>query len=176
MDYLRDYTMYAAIFGMFSFSWFGWAQENPRASWRKYIGIASGIALLVCLAGIYLSITNWDAPSALSNQSSFRNYLISVYTEIILAGAGAFVFIKTKRSKYVSPWIAFIVGIHFISLKHVFNDSSLYVLAALLVAVAISTLIISPKLKVAHSAITGIGSGTVLFCFALLGLIRYFLV
>ncbi|WP_282936879.1 hypothetical protein [Paenibacillus sp. RC67] len=173
MEYIRDYTMYASIFGMFSFCWFGWAQENPKASWRKYIGIASGAALLICLIGVYLSVKNWNAPSALSDTTSFNNYLISVYVEFFLAGAGAFVLIKLKRSKYVSPWIAFIVGIHFIGLKSVFDDPSLYILAILLVAVSIIALFISPRLHVAISAITGIGAGTVLFCFAILGLIRY---
>ncbi|MEK5438587.1 MULTISPECIES: hypothetical protein [Paenibacillus] len=173
MDYVRDYAMYASIFGMFSFSWFGWAQENPRSSWRKYIGIASGVSLLVCLIGVYLSVTNWDAPSVLNDKTSFDNYLISVYIELLLAGAGASILMKCKYNDYVAPWIAFIVGIHFIDLKSVFNDFSLYLLAALLVAISIVSLFISKKLKVANSAITGIGAGTVLLAFALLGLIRY---
>jgi hypothetical protein len=174
MDYIRDYTMYAAIFGMFSFSWFGWAQEKPRASWRIYIGIASGIALLVCLLGVYLSINNWNEPSALSDNTSFMIYLITVFIEFFVAGVGAFFLIRKQKKELVAPWIAFIVGIHFISLASVFEDPSLYVLAALLVAVSIIAVIVAPKLQVASSAITGIGSGTVLFCFAILGLIRYF--
>ncbi|GGD79286.1 hypothetical protein [Paenibacillus nasutitermitis] len=174
MDYIRDYTMYAAIFGMFSFSWFGWAQEKPKASWRIYIGIASGIALLVCLLGVYLSINNWNEPSALSDKTSFTAYLITVFIEFFVAGTGAFLFIRKKQKEYVAPWIAFIVGIHFISLVSVFDDPGLYVLAALLVAVSILAVIVAPKLRVATSAITGIGSGTVLFGFAVLGLIRYF--
>lgn len=175
MDFVRDYAMYASIFGMFSFSWFGWAQENPKSSWRKYIGIASGVSLLVCLIGVYLSVTNWDAPSVLNDKNSFDNYLISVYIELFLAGAGASILLKCKYNDYVAPWIAFIVGIHFISLKSVFNDFSLYLLAALLVAVSIASLFISKKLNVANSAITGMGAGTILFAFALLGLIRYLL-
>ncbi|MEK5396247.1 hypothetical protein [Paenibacillus sp. FSL K6-2859] len=175
MDYVRDYAMYASIFGMFSFSWFGWAQENPRSSWRKYIGIASGVSLLICLIGVYLSVTNWDAPSVLNDKTSFDNYLTSVYVELFLAGAGASILMKCKYNDYVAPWISFIVGIHFIGLKSVFNDFSLYLLAALLVAISIVSLFISKKLKVANSAITGIGAGTVLFAFALLGLIRYLL-
>ncbi|WP_314586709.1 hypothetical protein [Paenibacillus terrigena] len=174
MDYVRDYVMYAAIFGMFSFSWFGWAQERPQASWRIYIGIASGIALLVCLFGVYLSVTHWYAPSALNDKTAFGNYLISVYVEFFLAAVGAVALIRWKRKDYVAPWIAFIVGIHFIGLKSVFDDPSLYVLAALLVIVSVVSVFLAPKLKVANSAITGIGSGTVLFAFAVLGLIRYF--
>ncbi len=173
MEYVRDYTMYASIFGMFSFVWFGWAQEKPKASWRIYIGLASAAALLVCLVGVYLSVKNWDAPSALSDGTAFRNYLFTVYIELFLAGAGAFVFYKLNRQNVVAPWIAFIVGIHFIGLQSVFDDPSLYLLAALLVAVSILSIFISPKLQVANSAIAGIGAGTVLFCFAVLGLIRY---
>ncbi|GAB6926550.1 hypothetical protein JCM10914A_05330 [Paenibacillus sp. JCM 10914] len=175
MEYIRDYAMYAAIFGMFSMSWFGWAQERPRDPWRKYLGIASGFALLVCLLGVYFSMMNWDAPTALSDQTNFSNYLISVYVEFILAGVGAFVLIRKKRKDYVAPWIAFIVGIHFIGLAGVFEDPSLYVLAALLVTVSVISLFVAPKLQVANSAITGIGSGTVLFAFAVLGLLRFLL-
>ncbi|MGG4034047.1 hypothetical protein ABEV74_10130 [Paenibacillus cisolokensis] len=173
MEYVRDYTMYAAIFGMFSFVWFGWAQEKPRASWRICIGLASAAALLVCLAGVYLSVKNWDAPSALSEGTAFRQYLITVYIEFILAGIGAFVLYKLKRQNVVAPWIAFIVGIHFIGLTNVFDDPGLYLLAALLVAISILSLWIAPKLQVANSAIVGIGAGTVLFVYAVLGLIRY---
>lgn len=35
-EYVRDYAMYASVFGMFSFIWFGWAQESPKPSWRLY--------------------------------------------------------------------------------------------------------------------------------------------
>jgi uncharacterized membrane protein len=173
MDYIRDYTMYAAVFGWFSVCWFGWSQERPRDSWRKYIGIATGIALLVCLLGVYLSINNWDEASALTDNNSFKTYLITVYIEFAVAGAGAYFFIRRKAKEYVAPWIAFVVGIHFIGLVRVFDDPSLYVLAVLLVAVSVIAVITAPKLKVASSAITGIGSGTVLFGFAVLGLVRY---
>lgn len=173
MDYVRDYTMYAAIFGMFSFSWFGWAQERPKANWRIYIGIASVLSLLVCLLGVYLSIKNWNEPSVLSDDTSFTIYLITVYIEFIVAGVGAFLLIRKKAKEYIAPWIAFIVGIHFIGLVSVFEDPSLYVLAGLLIAVSVLAVFVAPKLQVASSAITGIGSGTVLFAFAILGLIRY---
>jgi len=173
VDYIRDYTMYTAIFGMFSFCWFGWAQERPRASWRLWIGLASGVALLVCLAGVYLSVRNWEAASALSESTAHQTYLITVYVEFLLAGIGAFFLIRRKRSDYVAPWIALVVGIHFIGLVGVFDDPALYVLAALMTAVALLSVRIARRLDVASSAITGIGSGTILFGFALLGLARY---
>jgi heme/copper-type cytochrome/quinol oxidase subunit 4 len=173
VEYVRDYAMYASVFGLFSFIWFGWAQENPRSSWRLYLGLASGIALIICLIGVYLSVKNWEEPSALAESSAFRNYLISFYAEFVLGGAGAFVLIRKKLKAYVAPWIVFIVGIHFISLKSVFDDPSLWLLAALMVAVSIIAVRVAPKLQVANSAITGIGAGTVLFGYAILGLIRF---
>ncbi|MFE6169696.1 hypothetical protein ACFVP8_17760 [Viridibacillus arvi] len=167
--------MYMAIFGVFASSWFGWAQEKPRENWRKYLGIASVFSILVGLVGIYLSVTNWHRPSALSEAGTFRNYLIFVYVEFFVAGIGAFLLIKKKRKDYVAPWVAFIVGIHFIWLKSIFQDSSLYLLATLLVAVSIISVFLSKKLNVTNSAITGIGAGIVLFCFAILGFIRFIL-
>ncbi|WP_308635835.1 hypothetical protein [Paenibacillus silvisoli] len=173
MALVRDFVMYAAVFGLFSFVWFGWAQEKPRSSWRWAIGLATGCALLVCLLGVYLSVTHWDSPSALDRDGAYRNYLITFYAEVVLAGAGSFVLTRMKRKGYIAPWIAFVVGIHFISLVSVFDDPSLWILAALMVAVSIAAVYVSPKLQVAYSAITGIGAGIVLFGFALLGLFRY---
>lgn len=174
-EYIRDYAMYTAIFGMFSFVWFGWAQENPRKKWRKYIGVASGIALFVCLIGVYLSVTHWDAATALSEKETFTNYLIVFYTEIFISGLAAFLLIRNKKRDYVAPWIAFIVGTHFFWLVDIFKDPSLYILAVLIIAVTIISPWLSKRLGVANSAITGIGSGTALFCFAILGLVRYLL-
>ncbi len=176
LEYLRDYTMYAAIFGMFSFVWFGWAQENPRKHWRKYIGIASGIALLVCLLGVYLSVTHWNAATALSVMGSLTTYIIVFYAQLIIGGLGAFFLIRMKKKDYVAPWIAFIVGAHFFWLVNVFKDPSLYILAVLMIVIAVLSPWLSKKMSVANSAVTGIGSGTALFCFAVLGLIRYLLV
>ncbi|ALX48296.1 hypothetical protein [Lentibacillus amyloliquefaciens] len=167
--------MYTAIFGMFSFVWFGWAQENPRKNWRMYIGVASGTALLVCLIGVYLSVTHWDAATTLSEMDSLITYIIVFYAELIIGGLGAFLLIQKKKRDYVAPWIAFIVGAHFFWLVNVFKDPSLYILAVLMIVIAIISPWLSQKMGVANSAITGIGSGMSLFCFAILGLIRYLL-
>lgn len=175
MEYIRDYAMYTAIFGFFSFSWFGWAQENPRKSWRLYIGIASGAALLLSLFGIYLSVTHWNSATALDESGAFTGYLIFVFIEFFLAGVGAVMLTKMKRKEYIAPWIAFIVGVHFIWLKDIFQDAGLYLLAALLVGVSIGSIFIAKKLNVTISAITGIGSGIVLFGFAVYGLVRFIL-
>lgn len=174
MDYIRDYAMYAAIFGWFSFCWFGWAQENPRQSWRAYLGIGSGLGMIICLLGVYLSVTNWSAATALSEAGAFRSYLIFFYIEFALAGIGALILIRMKRARYIAPWVALVVGVHFIWLKDVFQDAALYVLAALLIVISLVSLPWARRLGVANSAVTGALSGITLLAFAVLGLIRFF--
>lgn len=148
-----------------------------KAGVRRVATLWSGekgtIEQAVDMLGIYLSVTNWQSPSALSHTNAYRQYLIFFYGEFIVAGAGAFILIKKKWSRFTAPWVAFVVGVHFFGLKPIFEDSSLYILAVLLIAVSIIALLVSPKLKVAYSAITGIGAGTVLFAYSILGLIRY---
>lgn len=175
IEYIRDYTMYAAIFGIMSFVWFGWAQEAPRKSWRAYIGMASGITLILGLAGVYLSVTNWDAASALRDGSSFTTYIIVFWLEIVIGIIGVIVLFRKKKQEYAAPWIALIVGIHFIFLAEVFNDAALYMLAVLMVAAALISPWMARRLEVAYSAVTGISSGVLLFTFAMLGLVRFLL-
>lgn len=91
MHFVRDYSMMVAIFGFFSMVWYGWSQENPPKSWRKFIGFLTGIALLVCLSGIYLSIKNWEAGTALAAGHSLNNYYVFVILEFVIAGLGVFI-------------------------------------------------------------------------------------
>jgi len=56
---------------------------------------------------------------------------------------------------------------------NVFKDLSLYILAVIMRVIAILSPWPAPKKSVANSVITGIVSGMSLFCFAILGLIRY---
>ncbi len=175
IEYIRDFTMYMAIFGIMSFVWFGWAQEAPRKHWRAYIGIASAIALILGLAGVYLSISNWDAESALRNTDALTTYIIVFWLEMIVAVIGVIVMFRMKKREYAAPWIALIVGVHFIFLQQVFNDTALYLLAALMVAAALISPWMARKLDVAYSAVTGISCGVLLFILAVLGLIRFLL-
>ncbi len=64
---LRDYLMSAAIFSLFSFVWFGWAQETLAQKWRWPVAIASGIAFLIACYSGYLSYHHWHQASALTN-------------------------------------------------------------------------------------------------------------
>lgn len=173
MAYPRDYLMYAAIFGFFSFCWFGWAQEAPKEGWRWGLGIGSAVGLTLGIAGGILSYLHWQDASALSNKGDFRWYLVFFILEVVLAVVGAILLLAIQKSSWVSTWISFIVAIHFIGLAFVFNDKSLFLLAGLMLIVTISSVPLSANLKIAPSAILGIGNGTCLLLFSLLGLIRF---
>lgn len=175
MTYLRDYAVYIAIFGIFSFSWFGWAQANPKKQWRKYIGFASGFSLIVGGLGIYLSIANWNEPSALNNRESFGWYLVIVGLEVLIAIIGAIILSKKGLIDFISPFICFIIAIHFFPLAVIFQDLSLHILGFLLVPIPLLAVRHYKRNSYGATALTGIGSGTVLLIFALFNIIRFFI-
>lgn len=172
MRYIQDYSTMIAFFGFFSMAWFGWSQENPPRNWRKYIGILTGIALVIFLGGIYLSYSNWGAGSALDDATSMNYYFVFLVLEFVIAAIGAFILYRKDRSKYVSPWVCFIVGVHFFGLRYVFDDFSQHILGLLLVIVAVTAIYISRNSKLAMSAITGVSAGTILMIFALFNAFR----
>lgn len=175
MIYLRDFAVYSAIFGVFSFSWFGWAQANPKQQWRKYIGFASGISLLIGGLGIYLSIANWGEASALNNRESFGWYLAIVGGEVLIAVIGAIILSKKDLTDFISPFICLIIAIHFFPLAIIFQDISLHLLGFLLVFIPLLAVRFRKKGLYGATALTGIGAGSFLLSFAVFNIIRFFI-
>lgn len=174
MNYIRDYAMMVAIFGFASMAWFGWSQENPPESWRKFIGAGTGGALLLCLWGVYLSIKNWGEATALANDQSFVYYYVFVILEFAVAGVGAFILFQNAKGYYTAPWVCFIVGVHFFGLRFVFDDFSLNILGLLLVLVSGLSLYVSKNTKLINSTVTGVLSGIIFLGFTIFNLFRFF--
>lgn len=174
-EYIRDYAMAVAIYGMFSVVWFGWAQENPPKAWRKYIGIVSGLGVIICAAGIYLSINNWETSSVLDEPGAMNYYLIFVLIEFLIGAIGSILLFRYKKGHLTAPWIAFIIGVHFFGLRYVFDDFSMHILGVLITALSLMSLKISKRLEVSNSAVTGIGAGGVLLAFSLFNLVRFWI-
>lgn len=173
-DNSRDLVMYAAIFGVFAFAWYGWAQENPLKKMRVWLGLGAVISLVIASIGWYLAYVNWEAPSALNTEGAYELFGVIVATEITLALAGSLVLIKRKRSEYVSSWVAFIVAIHFIPLAIIFKDWTLNILAALLI-IGIVAIQKMPTAKLKRNTLTCIFTASVLLIFAIRGLLEYFI-
>lgn len=172
--FIRDYAMYAAIFGMFAFAWFGWAQENPPQKLRLLLGSGSLISAIVAGAGAYLAFKNWGAASALQNGDMRLLFNIVFIIEFLSALIGALVLMKKKHAGQVASWIAFVVGVHFIPLALVFNDVWLAVLAAAIVAAVIATPYLAPRFKLQPNTLVCILTGKILFIFAIRGLFLFF--
>src|SRR5699024_551753 len=134
----------------------------------------TGIALLLCLLGVYLSIKNWGEATALANEQSFVYYYVFVILEFAVAGVGAFILFQNTKGHYIAPWVCFIVGVHFFGLRYVFDDFSLNVLGFLLVLLSGVSLDVSKDTKFYNSTITGVISGTLFLSFALFNLFRFF--
>ncbi|MFD1318359.1 hypothetical protein [Loigolactobacillus zhaoyuanensis] len=169
---LRDYLMSAAIFSLFSFIWFGWAQETLTGKWRLPVAIISVLAALTAGYCGYLSYRYWHSATMLMTQSNYRWYLIFVVIEFILAGGGALLLYKRQRSANIAPWISLVIGSHFIVLEFIFRDPSLYILAGLMISISLYTLLHRMPAK---SVLVGVSNGVILLSFAIYNLSRFWL-
>lgn len=171
MEYLRDDAMTALIFGFFASMWFGWAQEKPPPSWRRWLAPAAILSLVVGAAGGYLAWKHWGDGSALSEPGAMRRYGITVGIEFTLAGVGAAILGVRKRQDLIAPWICLVVGVHFVPLAPILQNPMLYVLAALMSVVALAAVPLARRRDLAPSALTGVGAGASLLLFAILSLL-----
>jgi len=163
---VRDVAMTAAVLGFFSAAWFGWAQDRPPASWKVRLVVGSVAGMALAVAGGLLAWRNWDTGSVLGDDASMRTYLIIVGIEFGVAALGVLVLFATRRAEFMPPWICLVVGVHFVPMAPVLENAALYVLGALLTAVALAAIPLARRRDVAVSASTGAGAGTVLVLFA----------
>ncbi len=172
--FLRDFAMYAAIFGVFSFVWFGWAQENPPAKWRAWLGIGSALGLVAGAYGGFLASQNWNAGSALKAEAGLYGlYLVVVAAEILLSLVGALYLQKRGKKELVAPWIALVVGVHFAPLAIVFKDAWMYLLAGLVAAGVFAAYAISKRTKLPANTLACVFTGVILLVFAVRGLVLF---
>ncbi|KRL04456.1 hypothetical protein FD46_GL001586 [Liquorilactobacillus oeni DSM 19972] len=165
--------MYAAIFGWFSFVWFGWAQEAPPSEWRIWLGIGAAVALITGIAGAILSFYHWHSKTALAAIANFNWYLIIFAAEVILILAGSLLLLWLHKEEQVAPFISLLVALHFVGLKFVFQDELLFLLAGLMLIVTFAAYPLANYLHVSLSALIGGGNGVILLGFAWVGLLRF---
>jgi hypothetical protein len=154
-QYVRDAAATAVIFGFFASSWYGWAQEAPPKIWRTPLGIGSGLALLTAVAGGLLTWRHWSDGTVFDDDTS-RSFGIVVGIEFAAAAIGAGLLAVRRRAEYISVWIAFVVGVHLFP-----------VVAALITLVAIAAIPVARARSVSVSAVTGVGTGSVLLVAAM---------
>jgi hypothetical protein len=158
MGHPRDLAMIAAVFGVASFVWSGWAQEAPPKHWiwRVVLGLFGFAGLALAALSVLMAIRHWGTATALQGGSvALTVYIIVFWVEVILAAVLAFLAIRAKRSDLIAPLILGVVGIHFLALAPVFAQPVLYLAAGLLTAIAIIT-VVGPTGSVARSFWCGV--------------------
>jgi hypothetical protein len=172
--FTRDAAMYAAIFGVFSFAWFGWAQENPPKSWRVWLGVGSALGFVLGCLGGYLAARNWQAGSALQPGTGvYELFGVVVAAEILFSLIGALYLQKRGKKQLVAPWIALVVGLHFAPLATIFKDDWLYLLSLLVVLGVAVAYPLSKRLKLPFNTLACTLTGLILVVFALRGLAMF---
>lgn len=161
--YVRDLAVTAVVFGVAAFVWFGWGQEGPPERWRAWLGVGSGVGLLVAAVGGVLAWRNWGPESVFAVAGTPRVFGIVCGIEFGLAGVGAAVLGARKRPEWIAPWVAFVVGVHFVPLAWIFRDPALVLLALLVTGAAVVAVLLRGRLT--PSAVTGVGAGTALLVF-----------
>lgn len=165
-QYVRDAAATAVIFGFFASSWYGWAQEAPPQSWRTPLGIGSGLALLTAVAGGLLTWRHWSDGTVFDDDTS-RSFGIVVGIEFAAAAIGAGLLAVRRRAEYISVWIAFVVGVHLFPVAVLIGYPLIHVVAALITLVAIAAIPVARARSVSVSAVTGVGTGSVLLVAAM---------
>ena len=168
-EFTRDAAATAAVFGFFAASWFGWAQENPPASWRNWLIAGALLSLLIAVVGGVFTRQHWSTGTAFSAQTG-RTFGLIVGIEFAIAGIGAGLLSWWGRSDLIAPWVALVVGLHFVPLAPLLHYPLLYGISALVSVVALVTIPLAHAQMLTVSALTGVATGSILLAAALFSL------
>jgi hypothetical protein len=169
-EFVRDAAATATVFGFFASSWFGWAQEQPPATWRKWLIAGSILSLLVAIAGGVLTWQYWADGTAFNPQTG-RTFGLIVGIEFTIAGIGAGVLARLGKAELIAPWIALVVGVHFWPLGPLLHYPLLYAVAVLVSLAALVAVPLARAQSITVSAVTGLATGIMLLAAALFSLV-----
>jgi hypothetical protein len=149
----------ALVEGFFAFVWFGWGQV-AAASWLSVpLGIGSGAGALVALTGGAIAVHAKGQHTPMRDARIRRRYLTIVGVEFGLLGVGAVVLGATGNADWITVWICFGVGVHFIPLARVLGIHLLVPLGLAITAVSVTALLARLATSVAASTVTGPATG-----------------
>ncbi len=162
LEFTRDIVFTAALFGVVTFVWTGWAQERPPSTaWRVVLGILSLAG--AALAGLTLPrlIRSWGEPTAMVvGTPAWIVYIVVFWIEIAALVVGAIVLTRTGKKEFIAPLALLIVGVHFVPLAFALEQPILLLAAVLLSAAAIAAMLL-PRERCAPSFWCGIIGGPI---------------
>jgi len=169
-EFLRDAAMTAVIFGVFASSWFGWAQEDPPPTWRKFLTAGAIASVLTAVAGGVLAWQHWQDGSVFDADTS-RTFGVIVGIEFAAAAIGAGILEVRRKKELIPAWIALVVGVHLFPVAALLGYPLIHVVGAMITVVALVSIPRARARELPVSAVTGLGAGTVLLAGALLALL-----
>lgn len=87
-------------------------------------------------------------------------------------GVGVVALAAMGLATYIPPWVALVIGVHFLALEPVLQDRTLVPLAVVVMFISAAGFIVGLFSEVLPSAITGAGTGVALLAAAIHGLLR----
>lgn len=170
-EFVRDAAMLTVIFGFFGMAWFGWAQEAPPKKARAMLGVGSVLSIALAVVGGLFAWQHWNDGSAIDADTGPR-FGIIVGVEVAFAGIGSGILAWRKKSEFIAPWVAFVVGVHFIPLATMLRLPLLFPAAVLVVLAAWASVRLARARDVTVSYMTGLLTGSSLLLFAAISLLQ----
>lgn len=161
-EFVRDHAFTISWFGLMTFVWFGWSQEDPPPRWRWVFGVGS--LLGAAIAGVFVPavVSGWEGPSALDGH--YVAFGVIVLLEVVVAGLGSLLLWRRGKARWTAWWIGLVVALHFLPLAVLLGDWSLLVLSA---AQTLGLILLVPRLQVTDGATSRL-AGPLMGCTLLL--------
>jgi hypothetical protein len=116
------------------------------------------------VAGGVVTWREWSSGTVFDEDTS-RAFGVVVGSEFAVAGLGALVLARRRRSDLTPAWVALVVGVHLFPVAALLGYPLIHVVAALVILVAVAR-----SRGVAVSAVTGLATGSVLLAAGLVAL------
>jgi hypothetical protein len=160
---VRDRAVTGLILGIAGAAWFGWAHEGPPAGWSVPLDIGSFASIAVAVACGVLIRLRRGGPSAMDDPGTRRRYFWIVGIEVAAILVGVAALNLTGHPGYLSAWVLFVVGVHFVPLARLFATPGLTVAGIVAAVAAVVATIVGATGPVPPSAVAGsIGGVTML--------------
>lgn len=168
-DFLRDAVAAGAILAFFATAWYGWALDAPPRSWRSWIITGLAASWVSVVVGVALTWINWNTGTVF-DPTTGRLFGLVVGVEFAIAGVGAWILKRRVQDDLIPPWIALVVGVHFIPLGYILGIPVLYLLAAVVSVLAVVSVVVARARSFSTSSVTGVMTGSSLLGGAIMSL------
>lgn len=170
-EYLRDHSFTIAWFGLMTFVWLGWSQEDPRRGLRPILGIGSALGLALSVFFGIVTQRNWFEATALEGRYHWMGVLVAA--EVVVAVVGVLVLARRKQGRWMAWWVALVVALHFVPLGLLLADATVIVLGVLQTVALVALVPTLRRAQYRTSRVVGPVMGFSLLAYALVSAVVF---